>query len=29
MKKIVEFRGVHKSYEIGSQVIKANNDVNF
>src|SRR5690554_866815 len=29
MKKIVEFRGVHKSYEIGSQVIKTNNDVNF
>lgn len=29
MKNIVEFRGVHKSYEIGSQVIKANNDVNF
>lgn len=29
MKKMVEFIGVHKSYEIGSQVIKANEDVNF
>lgn len=29
MKKMVEFIGVHKSYEIGSQIIKANEDVNF